>query len=69
MCILLSFQPEYKTYYDKCKLIKEKFVEKYAGDWRVIIFNQDCGDSFGNYKDIYLYINYNGLSFIILNNK
>ena len=67
MCILLSTQPQYVTYYDKCVIIKDKFVERYNGDWRVIIFRKFQGATYGNYKDVYMEISYEDHTFIILN--
>ena len=68
MSILLSFQPEYGTFYEKSKIIQKKFEEKYGGEWRVITFKKNCGGSFGHYKSIYLYIHYKDYTFIIFNN-
>ena len=67
MCILLSIQPQYVTYYDKCVLIKNKFEERYKGSWRVIIFKQYHGATYGNYKDVYMDIGFEDHNFIILN--
>ncbi len=68
MCILLSFDLQYQSYYEKCKMIKEKFVEQYGGNWRVIMLKKGDGGSYGDYKNVYIYVTFKGYDFIILNN-
>ena len=69
MCILLALQNKSSSFYEKATLIKEKFIERYGGEWRVITFDRERGGSSGNYVGVYLYINYENFTFIILKNK
>ena len=45
-----------------------KFNERYKGAWRVIIFKTGEGDTYGNYKSTYIYVNYNKYTIIIFDN-
>ena len=55
MSLLLSFQPEYGTFYEKSKIIQKKFEEKFGGNWRVIIFKKIMEGALNIIK-VYIYI-------------
>ena len=68
MVILFALQSQYKRLFEKCKIIKEKFKERYSdSDWKVIIYNIDCGSCCCSYKSVFISVEYDKYNFIIFN--
>ena len=68
MVILFSHQPQYENLFDKCKIIKEKFREKYTdSDWHVIIYLAYNGSCASSYKSVFISVEYDKYIYIIYN--
>ena len=66
MAILLSCQPQYKTYNDMAKLIADKFSERFGGVWGVSIIKMACGCTcFSSNPFLKYIIQYVGLEYYI----
>ena len=67
MAILLAFEEYPNDDLEKCRLISNKFHEKYGHKWGVSIIKD--GDSLFYYHDYYLYIKYKDYSIKIMRTK
>ena len=68
MTILFALQPEYVRLFEKCKIIKAKFKEKYPdSDWKVIIYHRDKGSCCCSYKSVFISVEYDKYNFVIFN--
>ena len=65
MAILLSCQPQYKTYNDMARLIADKFNERFSGNWGVSLIKINCGCTCFNSTLMGYIIQYNGLEYYI----
>ena len=65
MAILLSCQPQYKTFNDMAKLIADKFSERFGGNWGVSVIKINCGYTCFNSTWTGFIIQYNGLEYYI----
>ena len=67
MAILLAFEEYPNDDLEKCRLISEKFKEKYGKKWGVSIIKN--GDSLFYYHDYYLKIKYKDYKIKIMKTK
>ena len=66
MAILLSCQPQYKTFNDMAKLIADKFNERFGGIWGVSIIKMGCGCTcFSSNPSLRYIIQYVGLEYYL----
>ena len=69
MVILLALQPQQKRLYEKCKIMREKFNERYSdSNWEVIIYYINCGSCCCDYKSVFISVEYDKYNFVIFNN-
>ena len=66
MTILLSFQKYGNTeHFQKCRLIQNKFEERYGGNWVVSVIKPNEGAIFASYKSNYINVIYKNFYYII----
>ena len=69
MTILFSLQPQFENLFEKCKIIKAKFEEKYRDSvWKVIIYLKNSGSCAVDYKNVFISVEYDNYNFVIFNN-